>query len=64
MLWRASQLKIPYSNVTNLNKVDIAIFSLLKYDVTDSILRDNQKIEVQYLRNLFRFVEIVQDART
>ena len=41
-----------------------ASFSL-KYDVTDAMLQDNERIKVQYLRSLlFGLFEILQTART
>ena len=42
----------------------LASFSI-KYDVTDAILQDNEKIKVQYLRSLlFDLFETLQAART
>ena len=41
-----------------------ASFSI-KYDVTDAILQDNEKIKVQYIRNLlFNLFETLQAVRT
>ena len=41
-----------------------ASFSI-KYDVTDAILQDNEKLKVQYLRNiLFDLFQTLQAART
>ena len=41
-----------------------ASFSI-KYDITDAILQDNEKIKVQYLRSpLFDLFEILQAVRT
>ena len=63
-------LETSHFKVRNLGKMDIVIFSLsasfsLKYDVTDAMLQDNEKIKVQYLRNLlFDLFETLQAIRT
>ena len=48
--------------------MDVAIFLAsfsLKYDVTDAILQDNEKITVHYIRSLlFDLSEILQAVRT
>ena len=55
--------------VRNLGKMDIAFcrFSAsfsIKYDVTDAILQDNEKMKVQYLRSLlFDLFETLQAVR-
>ena len=42
----------------------LASFSI-KYDVTDAILQDNEKLKVQYLRSLlFDLFETLQAVRT
>ena len=61
-------VEISHFKVRNLNKMDVAIllasFSL-KYDVTDPILQDIEKIKVQYLMSLlFDLFEILQAVRS
>ena len=56
--------------VRNLGKMDIAIFRFsalfsIKYDVTDAMLQDNEKMKVHYFRSLlFDLFEILQAVRT
>ena len=63
-------LEIFHFEVRNLGKMDIAIcrFSTsfsIKYDVTDAILQDNEKLNVQYLRSLlFDLFETLQVVET
>ena len=68
---RQMVLEIFHSKVSNLSKIDSSPFcrflaSLsLKYDVTDAILQDIEKIKVQYLRSLlFHLIEILQAVRS
>ena len=67
---RQMVLEIFHFKVRSLGKTDIAIcrFSVsfsIKYDVTDAILQDNEKIKVQYLRSLlFDLFETLQAVRT
>ena len=62
-------LEIFHFKVRNLGKMDIAIcrFSAsfsLKYDVTDAILQDNEKMKVEYLRSLlFDLFKTLQAVR-
>ena len=66
---RQMVLEIFHFKVRNLGKMDIAIqlsasFSL-KYVVTDSILQNNEKMKVEYLRSLlFDLFETLQAVRT
>ena len=67
---RQMVLEISHFKVRNLRMMDVAIcrfqasFSL-KYDVTDAILQDSQKIKVQYLMSLFFYLfETLQAVRT
>ena len=54
---RRTVLEISHFKVRNLSKM--ASFSL-KYDVKDAILKDNEKMKVQYLRSLlFDLFEIL-----
>ena len=67
---RQMVLEIFHFKARNLGKMDIAIcrFSAsfaIKHDVTDAILQDNEKMKVQYLRNLlFDLFETLQAVRT
>ena len=67
---RQMVLKIFHFKVRNLGKMNIAILwvsasFLIKYDVTDAILQDNEKMKVQYLRSLlFDLFETLQAVRT
>ena len=62
-------LEISLSKVRNLSKMEVAILKALslfshKYDVTDAILQDNEKVQVRYLRSLlFDLFEILQAVR-
>ena len=63
-------LEIFHFKVRNLGKMDIAILQVsasfsIRYDVTDAILEDNEKMKVQYLRSLlFDLFETLQAVRT
>ena len=60
-------LEIFHFKVRNLSKKDVAIFASfsLKYDITDAILQDSEKIKVNYLRSLlFHLFETLQAIRT
>ena len=63
-------LEIFHFKVRNLGKMDIAILRFsasfsLKYDITDAILQDIEKIKVQYLMSLlFDLFEILQAVRS
>ena len=65
---RQMVLEIFHFNVRNLSKMDAARFSAsfsLKYDVTEAILQDNEKMKVKYLRSLFLdLFETLQAIRT
>ena len=67
---RQMVLEIFQFKVRNLGKLGIAIlwFSAsfsLKYDVTDAMLQDNEKMKVQYLSSLLSdLFEILQAIRT
>ena len=67
---RQMVLEIFHFKVRSLGKMDIAILQVSasfsnKYDVTDEILQDNDKMKVQYLRSsLFQLFETLQAIRT
>ena len=62
-------LEISHFKVRNLSKMDVAILQIfasfsLKYDVTDAIMQDIEKMRVQYLRSLlFDSFDILQTVR-
>ena len=66
---RQMVLEIFYFKVRNLGKMDIGIFRFsapfsIKYEVTDAMLQDNEKMKVQYLRSLhFDLFETLQAVR-
>ena len=68
-LIREMVLEITHFKVRNLSKMDVAICGFLasfsfKYDVTDAILQDDEKMKVQYLRSLFfNWFETLQAVR-
>ena len=54
---RQMVLEISHSKVSNLTKMNVAILYILasfsaKYDVTEAIPQDIEKMKVQYLRSL------------
>ena len=57
-------LEIFHFKVRNLSNMDVAIRFLasfsIKYDVTDAMLQDIEKMKVQYLSLLFDLFEILQ----
>ena len=61
---------IPFQSKEFGQAVDIAILLVLasfslKYDVTDAMLQDNEKMKVQYIRSLlFDLFETLQAIRT
>ena len=57
---------ISHSKVRNLSKMDRFSASLShRYDITDAILKDNENVEVQYLRSLlFNLFDVLQAVRT
>ena len=64
-------LEIFHFKVRNLCNMDVAIFCRLlasfslKYDVTDAMLQDIEKMKVQYLMSLlFDLFEILQAVRS
>ena len=65
---RQMVLKKSHVKVRNLSKMDVCRFLVsfsLKYDVTDAILQDIEKMKVQYLRSpVFDLFETLQSVRT
>ena len=63
-------LEIFHFKVRNLSNMDVTIFRFLasiplKYDVTDAMLQDIEKMKAQYLMNLlFDLFEILQAVRS
>ena len=62
-------VEVFHSQVRSSNKMDVAILKALasfshRYDVTDVILQDNEKIKAQYLRSLlFDLFQVWQAVR-
>ena len=67
---RQMVLEISHFKVRNLSKMDVAILLIfclvsLKYDVTDAIMQDIEKMKVQYFMSLFFYLfEILQAVRS
>ena len=67
---RQMVLEISHFNIRNLSKMDVAILWILalfslKYDVTDAMLQDIEKMKMQYLISLlFDLFEILQAVRS
>ena len=67
---RQMVLEISDFKIRNLSNMDVAILYILasfslKYDVTDAILQDIEKMKVQYLMSLlFDLFEILQAVKS
>ena len=67
---RQMVLEIFHFKITNLSNMDVAILKILasiplKYDITDAMLQDIEKMKVQYLMSLLLdLFEILQAVRS